>query len=150
MHAKKYVAALVSVATLALGGLGGTASAQTTQNGLINISLSNVTVQVPVGIAANVCDVTVGVLSTVTQSGGMTTCTAVADATAMPVMVGSAPSGPTTQNGLVNVSISNTTIQVPIAAAINLCGVNAAILAVLQQTGGGASCTATSHSSAGG
>jgi hypothetical protein len=67
----------------------------------------------------------------------------------MPVTVGSAPAGSTTQNGLVNVALTNTTIQVPIAAAINLCGVNAAVLAVLQQNGGGATCTAQSHSQAG-
>lgn len=123
--------------------------AQTTQNGLVNVSLSDITVQVPVGIAANVCDVTVGILANVTQAGQQTSCTAVADATAQPVMVGSAPAGSTTQSGLVNVALSNVTVQVPIAAAINLCGVNAAVLAVLQQIGGGANCTATSHSSAG-
>jgi hypothetical protein len=147
MRMKRYLAAVSTVAVLALTGLAGTAGAQTTQNGLVNISLTNTTVQIPIGIAANVCDVNVAALATLVRTGGSTTCTAVADATAMPVTVGTAPAGSTTQNGLVNVSLTNTTIQVPIAAAVNLCDVNVAILAVL--TTSPASCTATSHSGAG-
>src|SRR5919204_4332321 len=148
MRIKGYLAAVSAVAVLALTGIAGTAGAQTTQNGLVNVSLTNTTVQIPVGIAANVCDVNVAALATLVRTGGATTCTAVADAVAMPVMVGTAPAGSTTQNGLVNVALTNTTIQVPIAAAVNLCDVNVAILAVLTATP--ASCTATSHAGAGG
>ena len=64
-------------------------------------------------------------------------------------LAGTAPAQTTNQTGLVNVSLTNTTIQVPIAAAVNLCGLNVAILAVLESTGP-ASCTAMSNSHAGG
>lgn len=139
----------IAVLTAALAiGFAGSASAQTTQNGLVNISLTNTTVQVPIGVAANVCDVNVALIATLVNTGGSTACTAVADATAQPVTVGSAPAGSTTQSGLVNVALTNTTVQVPVAAAVNLCGVNAAILAVLASPP--ASCTAQSHSHAGG
>jgi hypothetical protein len=146
MRLKATVVAALTALSLAVGAA--PAAAQTNQTGLVNISLTNTTVQVPIGIAANVCDVTVGVLATVVQNGTRTDCTAVSTAT-VPVTVGTPPAGATNQTGLVNVSLTNTTIQVPIAAAINLCGVNVAILAVLQQTAGGASCDAIAHSSSG-
>jgi hypothetical protein len=143
MHVKRYLAAASIVAVLGLSGLAGTASAQTTQTGLVNISLSNTTVQVPVSIAANVCGVNVAALATLISTGP-TTCNATSGSTTVPLTVGG-PAGSTTQTGLVNVSLTDTVVQVPIAAAVNLCGVNVAILAVLQSTGP-ASCTATSHS----
>src|SRR5215213_2493550 len=49
------------VATMSLGIAAGPASAQT-QEGLVNLDVSGNTVQVPIGIAANVCDVNVAVL----------------------------------------------------------------------------------------
>jgi hypothetical protein len=51
-------------ATLGLAaGFAGTASAgPVTQQGLVNLNLSGITVQVPVTVAANLCDVNVGVL----------------------------------------------------------------------------------------
>jgi len=146
MRLKRYLAAVSVVAALGLTALSSTAAADTTQNGLVNISATNTTVQVPIAIAANICDVDLAVLAVQRHTGGSTTCTAVSTAT-VPVTVGQAPAGSTTQNGLVNVSLTNTTIQVPIAAAVNLCGVNAAILAVQQILGGAAgSCTATAKS----
>jgi hypothetical protein len=145
------LAAVSAVAVLGLTGLAGTAPAQTTtQTGLINVSLTNTTVQVPVSIAANVCGVNVGVLSTLIANSpaGSIVCTATGSSTAM--TVGQPPStATTTQTGLVNVALTNTTVQVPIAAAVNLCGLNVAILAVLESTGA-ANCTATSNSHAGG
>lgn len=151
MRVKRYLAAVSTVAVLGLTGAAGTAPAQTTtQTGLINISLTNTTVQVPVSIAANVCGVNVAALATLIAPTGSTTCMATSGATATPVTVGTPPStATTTQTGLVNVALTNTTIQVPIAAAVNLCGLNVAILAVLESTGT-ASCTATSNSHAGG
>jgi len=125
---RRALACLFAVLTLGIGA--STASAQTTQNGLVNINLEDVTVQVPIGVAANVCDVNVALLATLVDAGETTACTAVADSTAGNVTVG-APDGTTTQNGLINVNLSNVTIQVPIAAAVNICDVNAAILAVL-------------------
>jgi hypothetical protein len=71
----------------------------------------------------------------------------VADATARNVTVGSAPSGATTQNGLINVNVSDVTVQVPIAVALNICDVNVALLAVLIDTSS-ATCTADASSHA--
>ena len=53
------------------------ASAQTHQNGLVNLNLDNITVQVPIGVAANVCDVNAAVLAALTTAPG-----AACDATA--------------------------------------------------------------------
>jgi len=122
------------------------ASAQTHQNGLVNLNLENITVQVPIGVAANVCDVNVAVLANLVDAGQTQPCTALANTDASAVTVG-APTGTTTQNGLVNVNLSNVTIQVPIAAAVNICDVNAAVLAALADVAG-SSCTATANSHA--
>jgi ChpA-C len=113
----------------------------------VSVSLENTTVQIPVSVAANVCDVNVAALARLIAIGP-TTCDATSSSGAtVPLTVGGA--GPTTQTGLVNVALTNTTIQVPISAAANICGVDVAVLAVLASPTG-ASCTATSHSNAGG
>jgi hypothetical protein len=122
------------------------ASAQTHQNGLVNLNLENITVQVPIGVAANVCDVNVAVLANLVDAGQTQPCTALANTDASAVTVG-APTGTTTQNGLVNVNLSNVTVQVPIAAAVNICDVNAAVLAALADVAG-SSCDATANSHA--
>lgn len=54
------VAAAVAAAALALPG---TASAAVQQEGLVNVALEDVTIQVPIGVAANVCDLNVAVLA---------------------------------------------------------------------------------------
>ncbi len=51
------------------------------------------------------------------------------------------------QRGLVNVNIEDTTIQVPIAVAANLCDVNVNVLAV-QLREGSAQCDATADADA--
>jgi hypothetical protein len=48
------------IATAAGGGGGGGGS---NQQGLVNIDISNNTVQIPISVAANVCDVSVNVLA---------------------------------------------------------------------------------------
>jgi hypothetical protein len=123
------------------------ASAQTHQNGLVNLNLENITVQVPIGVAANVCDVNVAVLANLVDTGATQPCTALANTDASAVTVG-APTGTTTQNGLVNVNVSDVTVQVPIAAAVNICDVNPAVLAALTDVAG-SSCDATANSHAG-
>jgi hypothetical protein len=142
-----FVAVVVLTAALTIGFAGSASAQTTTQNGLVNVSLSDTTVQVPVSVAANICGVNVGVLSTI-LAGGPTTCDATSSSgAAVPLTIG----GPATtiQSGLVNVALTDTTVQVPISVAANLCGVNVAILAVLESPGT-AQCTATSHSNAGG
>lgn len=146
---RRVFAAMCTAIAIAVGATAGSAGAQTTQNGLVNLNLQNVTVQVPVGVAANVCDVKVAVIANLVDTGAASTCTAVANATAAPVTVGSPTPGATTQNGLVNVNLSNVTIQVPIAAAVNICDVNAAVLASLTDVAG-ASCDARARGNAGG
>jgi hypothetical protein len=143
---RRVLACSFAALTLVLGAGAGTAGAQTTQNGLVNLNLENVTVQVPIGVAANVCDVNVAVLANLVDTGTTQNCSSIADATAHAVTVG-APTGTTTQNGLVNVNLSNVTIQVPIAAAVNICDVNAAVLASLTDAAG-ASCDARAHGNA--
>src|SRR3954471_23675570 len=144
MKIRLTMAALVAAVTCL--GAAATAGAQTTQNGLVNLNLENVTVQVPIGVAANVCDVNVAVLANLVDTGATQQCSSIANAAGNAVTVG-APTGTTTQNGLVNVNLSNVTIQVPIAAAVNICDVNAAVLAALT-TAPGAACDATANSHA--
>jgi hypothetical protein len=142
---KRVLACTFAALTMAIGT--GTAGAQTTQNGLVNLNLEDITVQVPIGVAANICDVNVAVLANLVDTGATGTCDALANTDASAVTVGSAPAGSTTQSGLVNVNVSHVTIQVPIAAAVNICDVNAAVLAALSDTAG-ASCDATANSHA--
>jgi len=84
------LATVTSASTLALG-LGtplATAQAATTQNGLVNVSLTNTTIQVPVGVAANICNVSANVLTSLVGNS-TATCTAFATATATaPAMQG--------------------------------------------------------------
>jgi hypothetical protein len=144
MKIRATIAAFVAAISCLAGA--SAASAQTHQNGLVNLNLENVTVQVPIGVAANVCDINVAVLANLVDVGQATQCRALANTNASAVTVG-APTGTTTQNGLVNVNLSNVTVQVPIAAAVNICDVNAAVLAALA-TAPGASCDATANSHA--
>jgi hypothetical protein len=138
--------AVLLTALTALGATS-TAAAQTNQTGLVNISVSDTTIQLPIGLAANVCDVNVAVLATLLDIGP-TQCGADADAMAVAVPTGGG-GGATNQTGLVNVSISDTVVQVPIAVAINICDVNAAVLALLVN-GGTTDCDARGRSGAGG
>lgn len=113
---------LVTVAAtsaLAVGVTAGPASAATDQQGLVNVSLDNITV--PIGIAANVCDVGANVLASqnITDFGD---CDAVARASGH----GGGNSN-TRQRGLVNVSATD--IEVPISVAANVCNVAVNLLA---------------------
>ena len=64
---------LALVATMALAVVS-TAAAQPNQRGLVNVAVVDNTVQIPIGIAANVCGVSVNVLSV--STGGQASCTA--------------------------------------------------------------------------
>ena len=117
----------------------GAALAAPTQEGLVNVNISDVTAQVPVGVAANLCDINAAVLADQLKGGGAD-CTATADsiATRGPGGGGGSPQ----QEGLVNVNISDVTVQVPVSVAANLCDINVAVLSQ-QAKLGGASCQAT-------
>ena len=118
--------ALVAGSVLALGVAAAPAPAQTQQSGLVNVAVVDNTVQVPIAVAANVCGLQVGVLASGLRQGPVD-CTALGDATATAPAGGGG--GPTQQDGLVNVAITDNTIQVPVGIAANICGVQAGVLA---------------------
>jgi hypothetical protein len=97
------------------------------QRGLVNINVEDNVVQVPVAIAANVCNIDVAVLVGLLADTGSTVCNADAFSNAT-VTDRQQGGGNTRQNGLINVNLENNTVQIPIAAAANICDVNVAIL----------------------
>ena len=130
--------------TAACGLVGVTAAGAQPQTGLVNVAVVNNTVQIPIGVAANVCGVSVNILATATATSPVD-CTAVSGATATSTGGGGGGGGP--QQGLVNLNVSNNTIQVPVAVAANICGVAANVLAEGIATGP-VSCDATGNGSA--
>jgi hypothetical protein len=124
------VAAIAAAMCLSLAGAS-TAQAQTTQEGLVNLSLDNTNVQVPVAVAANICGVAVNVIASSTLTSPVD-CTADGVSTATRQNRGG---GPTRQSGLVNVAITDTNVQIPIGIAANVCGVSANVIAQFVATG---------------
>ena len=129
--------ALVATGAISLGGAGA-AQAATQQDGLVNVNVENVTAQVPIGIAANVCDVNANVLAEQLRQGGAS-CDA--DATSIATN-GPGHGGSTRQSGLVNVNAEDIVVQLPVALAANVCDVNVGVLS-RQLRLGGATCDAT-------
>jgi hypothetical protein len=117
------MAALLSGLGLLVGTAGAASAAN--QRGLVNVNIEDVTVQVPVGVALNVCDVTVAVLAG-TVLDGPTQCNA--DGGAIAVAPDNGGGGNTTQRGLVNVNLQDVTAQIPIGLAANICDVKVAVL----------------------
>jgi hypothetical protein len=138
------LAVLFATMALSVGVAAGNASAQ--QSGLVNADISNNTVQVPVGIAANICDVDVNVLVQNLLETGQTQCAADADSVATSVGGGGGGGG-ANQQGLVNIDISNNTVQIPISVAANVCDVSVNVLAQ-DLSDGSATCGANSFSRA--
>ncbi|GAB3301328.1 hypothetical protein GCM10027451_04470 [Geodermatophilus aquaeductus] len=121
---------LTAATALAAGatvGLAAPAAAQPPdQSGLVNVNISDLDVQIPIGIAANICDVDVAVLVQDLLDDA-----AQCDAVATPNAVITRPAddgAPGTQEGLVNVNVSNIAIQAPIGVVANVCDVNVAVL----------------------
>jgi len=123
---KRYL--LGGVAAVAIAGFGGDVGASAVQSvdqeGLVNLNLTGVTVQLPIALAANLCDVTVAVLVE-ELSDGSSPCTANSNADAV---VATQDGGPVEQDGLVNVNVTDVVVQAPIAIAANVCDVTVAIL----------------------
>jgi hypothetical protein len=68
MQIRRTAVTLASVAALGVGGvaLAAPASAQPVfTGGLVNVNIEDVNVQIPIGVAANVCGVTVAVIAEV-------------------------------------------------------------------------------------
>src|SRR5688500_4219360 len=100
-----WAVALTVVASLAIAV---PASAQTRQEGLVNVNLEGIDIGVPIAVAANICDLDVNVLADVRQEGG-TACVADAESDAV---FGPNRSGSARQEGLVNVNVSDVTVKV--------------------------------------
>jgi hypothetical protein len=116
------------------------------QNGLVNVAVVDNTVQIPIGVAANVCGLTVNALASGILTGP-TACDAVSGATATaPATNGN---GGGNQRGLVNLYVADNTIQVPVGIAANICGVTANVLTALAGTAG-STCNATGNATANG
>jgi hypothetical protein len=96
------------------------------QSGLVNVNAQDTTVQVPVAVAANICGVDVNALAS-NVADAEVNCTAEGVAVAQDPDNG--PGGPVSQDGLINVNLQDTTVQVPVGVAANVCGVDANILA---------------------
>jgi hypothetical protein len=126
MSVRRTLAALTATVAVA-AAFAAPASAQNTQEGLVNVAVEDVIVQVPAAVAANICDVNVAVLAEVADDAAACEATSTSTATAGPN-----PNGPPTrQEGLVNVLVDDVLVQVPIAVAANVCDVNVAVLAQL-------------------
>jgi hypothetical protein len=137
---KRPLAAALAASALALAVSAGPASAQ--QNGLVNVDLSNNTVQVPVAVAADICGVQANVIAA-GNFGGNALCSSASRSTATGGG-GGGGGGSTQQEGLINVAITGNTVQVPVGVAADVCGVQANVIAS-NSFGGNAVCTAISR-----
>jgi hypothetical protein len=115
------------------------------QRGLVNVNVENNTIQVPIAVAANICNVTVALLAQDIETAS-SQCEANAGATAERAGGGGNGNG-TNQRGLINLNIEDNVVQIPIGIAANVCNVSAAILAQDLRTGE-AECTAVADSDA--
>lgn len=157
---RKLVLAPLFAVAFALGAPTVAMAANNDQNGLVNVNLQAISVAIPVsaavpiGVAANVCNVSV--LSLQSQTGDMT-CTATNNSLALSRAFAVAATDPNgggannQQSGLVNVNVQQLALAVPISLAVpvgiaaNVCGVS--VLSLHQQTGD-MTCTATNTSTA--
>jgi hypothetical protein len=114
---------------------------------LVNINVGDITVQVPISVAANICGVNVAALAVDVAQFGQTTCDAMSSSGATVTQSGGG--GPVNQTGLVNVNVGNVTLQLPVSVAANVCGLNVALLAVNVLQGANVTCTAQGQSQAG-
>jgi hypothetical protein len=146
---KKLIAPILVAGTLSVGAATPAMAQPVLQQGLVNINIGDVVLQVPIAIAANVCDVNVAALVGDFRDSGEAVCDAFAEsgATVTPAPPGG---GPVVQQGLVNVNIGDVTIQVPITAAANICDVNVAVLVGEFIDTGGADCDAEARGNASG
>ena len=80
MQIRRTAAVLTSCAALTLSGVAvaAPASAAPQQRGLVNVNIDDTTIQVPIAVAANLCDINVNVLALQLRNG-QTECDAQAD-----------------------------------------------------------------------
>jgi hypothetical protein len=124
---KARLATVLATAAVSIGIAAAPASAQpVAQEGLVNVAVTDLTLQIPIGVAANVCGVTAAVLADQITTDDVE-CTALGEADAF--SMGTGGGGPVSQTGLVNVAVTDAVVQVPVALAANICGVGVAVLA---------------------
>jgi hypothetical protein len=139
------MAAFISVFAVSLAFAAPASAQNQAGDSLVNVQLSGIDVLVPIGVAANLCDINANVLAAQERDDGAE-CTANAESVATPGQNGGG-SGNTAGDSLVNVQISDVEVLVPIALAANICDVNINALAA-QDRQRGASCTAVSDATA--
>jgi hypothetical protein len=117
--------------------------------GLVNVQIAGTTVDVdvPISVAANICDVNAAVLVGQFRDTGDAECDATATSLASPG-THTHQGGVNVGQGLVNVQLAGTTIDiaVPVSVAANLCDINAAVLVGQFHDAGAATCEATADS----
>jgi hypothetical protein len=135
---------VVALIALTAGLIAAPASAQTQQEGLVNVNLEDIDIGVPISVAANICDLDVNVLAEARQLGE-TACTADAESGAVfgPDQGGASPR----QEGLVNVNVSDVVVKVPVSVAANICDVAVNVLSQ-QRENGRVTCDAVADSEA--
>lgn len=137
------------VSVVAAFGITGTAAAQAPGNqagdSLVNVQVGDVTILVPISVAAALCDVNVNVLAGQLDTGDAT-CEATAESIATPGTGGNG-GGNQAGNSLVNVQIGDITALLPISVAAAICDVNVNVLA-RQLRLGDATCEAVATSEA--
>jgi hypothetical protein len=141
---KKMVGGSLAAGALAIALVAPVSAANEAGDSLVNVQISDVTVALPISIAANVCDVNINVLAEQLDAGDAT-CTATAESIATPGTDGRG--GNQAGDSLVNVQVDDLFILVPVAVAANVCDVNVNVLAA-QLRLGEATCEAVANSEA--
>lgn len=148
LRVRRFLMVAALAGALSVGAAAPASAQQQNQVGLVNVAIGDVVLQVPIAIAANICDTNVAVLVADFRDDGTAECTTVAGskATITPAEPGGGPDQ--RQTGLVNVAIGDVTVQVPISAAVNICDTNIAILVADFTDDGTAECEAKAGSKA--
>ena len=141
---KGRLAGVAAVAVASMSFAAAPAGAAVDQDGLVNVNVSDNTVQIPIGLAANVCGVSAAVLSEQIGANEVD-CAALGDADA--ISQGGGDGGDAKQEGLINVNVEDNVLQVPVSIAANVCGIGVGVLS--RQLGtSDVECDARSRSSA--
>jgi hypothetical protein len=118
------------------------------QEGLVNVNVSDVVVQLPIAVAANVCEVAVNVLAEQIRDGEAAECTSLAESGATVPWNDGNQNQRGQQRGLVNVNVSDIVVQAPISVAANICEVAVNVIAQQDRSQDAAVCTAQGYSDA--
>lgn len=139
---KKMIGGSLAAGALAIALVAPVSAANQAGDSLVNVQISDVTVAVPIGIAANLCDINANVLAEQLRAGD-TDCEATAESIATP---GTGDHGGNRAgDSLVNVQIDDLEVLLPISVAANICDVNVNVLAT-QLALGDATCEAVATS----